>query len=93
MKKDAILPTSVPELHALIASLQEENAQLKQQYLRVIELFKLAQQRHFARSSESNILQMELQFDEAEAVVAEALPQEDNTITVTYSPYALILAS
>jgi len=85
MKKDAMLPTSVPELHALIASLQEENTRLKQQYLRVLEQFKLAQQRRFTRSSESNVLQMELQFDEAEAVTPEELPQEDNTITVTYT--------
>lgn len=85
MKEAAVLPTSVPELHALIASLQEENAQLKQQYLRVLEQFKLAQQRRFARSSESNVLQMEMQFDEAEAVIPEELPQEHNTITVTYT--------
>lgn len=85
MKKDVILPASIPELHALIASLQEENAQLKQQYLRVLEQFKLAQQRRFARSSESNVLQMALQFDEAEAVIPEEIPQEVNTITVTYT--------
>lgn len=84
MKEATTLPTSVPELQAIIAALQEENVQLKQQYLRVLEQFKLAQQRRFARSSESNILQMELQFDEADAVVPEELPQEDNTITVTY---------
>ena len=85
MKNIAIIPTSLEEKDALIRALLEENAQLKQQYFRVLEPFKLAQQRHFARSSESNILQMELQFDEAEAVVSEALPQEDNTITVTYA--------
>ena len=85
MKNIAIIPTSLEEKDALIRALLEENAQLKQQYFRVLEQFKLAQQRHFARSSESNILQMELQFDEAEAVVSEALPQEDNTITVTYA--------
>lgn len=28
---------------------------------------------------------MELQFDEAEAVLPEELPQEDNTVTVTYT--------
>ena len=78
MKNIAIIPTSLEEKDALIRALLEENAQLKQQYFRVLEQFKLAQQRHFARSSESNILQMELQFDEAEAVVSEALPQEDN---------------
>ena len=85
MKNVAIIPESVEEKDALIRALLEENAQLKQQYFRVLEQFKLAQQRHFAGSSESNILQMELQFDEAEELLPEALPQEDNTITVTYT--------
>lgn len=85
MKNVTIIPTSIEEKDALIRALLEENAQLKQQYLRVIELFKLAQQRHFASSSESNILQMELQFDEAEAILPEALSQEESTITVTYT--------
>lgn len=85
MKNIAIIPESVEEKDALIRALLEENAQLKQQYFRVLEQFKLAQQRHFARSSESNVLQMDLQFDEAEAVLPEALSQEDNTITVTYT--------
>ena len=84
MKKAAIIPISIEEKDALIRALLEENAQLKQQYLHVLEQFKLAQQRRFTHSSESNILQMELQFDEAEAVAPEELPQEDNTITVTY---------
>ena len=53
--------------------------------MRVLEQFKLAQQRRFSSSSESNVLQMELQFDEAEAVIPEELPQEDNSITVTYT--------
>jgi transposase len=83
MKKAEVIPTSIEEKDALIRALLEENAQLKQQYLRVLEQFKLAQQRRFAHSSESNVLQMEMQFDEAEA--AEELPQEDNTITVTYT--------
>ena len=85
MKNAEIIPTSIEEKDALIRALLEENAQLKQQYLRVLEQFKLAQQRRFTRSSESNVLQMELQFDEAEAVLPEELPQEDNTITVTYT--------
>lgn len=85
MKNAEIIPTSIEEKNALIRALLEENAQLKQQYFRVLEQFKLAQQRRFARSSESNVLQMELQFDEAEAVLPEELPQEDNTITVTYT--------
>jgi len=46
----------------------------------------LAQQRKYARSSESNVLQLELQFDEADSVPTEELPkEEDNPITVTYT--------
>lgn len=85
MKNAEIIPTSIEEKDALIRALLEENAQLKQQYLRVLEQFKLAQQRRFARSSESNVLQMELQFDEAEAVIPEEMPQEVNTIAVSYT--------
>ena len=84
----ADLPTSVPELQALVleesaqlSALQEEYGSLKQRYNFIIEQFKLAQQRRFARSSESNVLQQEMQFDEADAVPAEELPKEDNTIT------------
>ena len=99
MKMPADLPTSVPELQALILEenaqfsaleesygvLQEEYGSLKQKYHFMVEQFKLAQQRRFARSSESNVLQQEMQFDEAEVVPAEELPKEDNTITVTYT--------
>jgi transposase len=85
MKKANVIPTSIEEKDALIRALQKENAQLKQQYLRVLEQFKLAQQRHFARSSESHVLQMDLQFDEADAVSPEDLPEEENTITLPYT--------
>jgi transposase len=54
-------------------------------YRQVLEQFKLAQQRKFARSSESNVLQLELQFDQADSVPVEELPKEENTITVTYT--------
>ena len=69
----------------MIIALREENAALRQQYIRVLEQFKLAQQRKFSPSSESNVLQMELPFDEADAVPTEELPKEDSTITVTYT--------
>lgn len=85
MKKTESLPQSIPELHALILALQEENKTLKQNYERVLEQFKLAQQQRFSRSSESNVLQMELQFDEAEAVPSAELPEEENTVTITYT--------
>ncbi|KTD63143.1 Transposase IS66 family protein [Legionella santicrucis] len=85
MKKTDSLPQSISELQALVLALQEENATLKQNYERVLEQFRLAQQQRFSRSSESNVLQMELQFDEAEAVPAAELPEEENTVTITYT--------
>ena len=60
MKKTADLPTSIPELQAMILAQLEEIESLKAQYRRVLEQFKLAQQRKFARSSESSPLQLEL---------------------------------
>ena len=85
MKKTTDLPTSVPELQAMILAQLEEIDSLKAQYRRVLEQFKLAQQRKFARSSESNPLQLELQFDEADSVPVAELPQEENTVTITYT--------
>ena len=85
MKKTTELPQSLHESHALILSQQEEIEQLNARYRQVLEQFKLAQQRKFARSSESNILQLDLQFDEADSVPIEELPKEENTITVTYT--------
>lgn len=80
------------EDQALLMPLQEEINQLKnealewkQKYFNMLEQFKLAQQRKYSPSSESNILQGELQFDEAEAVETTELPQEENTVTVTYT--------
>lgn len=85
MKKTADLPTSPEEKDALIIALREENHVLKQQYNRVLEQFKLAQQRQFSRSTERNEQQLEMHFDEAEAVPVEELPQEENTLTITYT--------
>ncbi|HAT6820654.1 TPA: IS66 family transposase [Legionella pneumophila] len=85
MKKTDSLPQSISELQALVLALQEENVTLKQNYERVLEQFRLAQQQRFSRSSESNVLQMELQFDEAEAIPAAELPEEENTVTITYT--------
>jgi transposase len=87
MKKTKELPTSVPELQAIVLAQNEEIARLHARYIDALEQFKLAQQRRFARSSESNVLQLQLdlQFDEADAVPVEELPTEDNTITVTYT--------
>ena len=85
MKKTADLPTSPEEKDALIIALREENHTLKQQYNRMLEQFKLAQQRQFSRSSERNEQQLEMCFDEAEAVPVEELPQEEHTVTITYT--------
>ncbi len=87
MKKTIDLPTSIPELQAMIQAQLEEIASLKAQYRRMLEQFKLAQQRKFARSSESNPLQLQLdlQFDEADSVPVAELPQEENTVTITYT--------
>ena len=86
------LPQSIDELQAklesqdaLIQSQKEEILALNQKYLNLLEQFKLAQQRKFGRSSESNVLQMEMQFDEAESVPPEEIPVEDNTIIITYT--------
>ena len=83
--KTTKLPTSIPELHAIIGEQSDEIIALKQKYSHMLEQFKLAQQRKFSRSSESNVLQLDLQFDEAEAVPVEALPEEENTISITYT--------
>ena len=86
MKKTIDLPISIEEKDALILSQQEEIERLHARYRQVLEQFKLAQQRNYARSSESNVLQLELQFDEADSVPTEELPkEEENTITVTYT--------
>jgi transposase len=86
MKKTIELPRSLHESHALILSQQEEIVQLQARYRQMLEQFKLAQQRKYARSSESNVLQFELQFDEADSVPTEEIPkEEDTTITVTYT--------
>jgi hypothetical protein len=85
MKKMPTLPTSVPELQAIVLAQKEEIERLNARYREALEQFKLAQQRRFARSSESNVLQLplDLQFDEADSVPVEELPKEENTITVT----------
>jgi len=86
MKKTINIPVSIEEKDALILAQQEEIERLHDRYRQVLEQFKLAQQRKFARSSESNVLQMELQFDEADSLPVEELPQEENTtITITYT--------
>lgn len=84
MKTEMNLPESIAELHQLILAQQEEIDLLKDKYQRMLEQFKLAQQRKFKPSSESHPEQLALQFDEAEAVPASELPEEENTIEVSY---------
>ena len=67
MKKTIDLPTSIEEKDALILAQQDEIDRLNARYRQVLEQFKLAQLRKYARSSESNVLQIELQFDEADS--------------------------
>ena len=85
MKNTAKLPSSLGESHALILAQQEEIKQLHVRYKQALEQFKLAQQRKFTSSSESHVLQMDLQFDEADSIPAEAIPEEENSITITYT--------
>lgn len=92
MKTTPDLSTFSPEFQAILTPLQEENQVLKiesqewkQKYHHLLEQFRLSQQRQFSPSSEANVLQGELVFDEAESVEVIDLPQEDNTITVTYT--------
>lgn len=68
-----------------IEALKQETQDWKEKYHHLLEQLRLSQQRQFSRSSESNVLQGELQFDEADAVEATELPMEDNTVTVTYT--------
>lgn len=84
MKIAANIPHTSKEKDALICALLEENASLKKRYEYLLEQFKLSRQRHFSSSSERS-QQLCLQFDEAEAAEPEALPVEENTITVTYT--------
>lgn len=81
-----------PEFQAILAPLRDENHALKQEaqewkgkYHHLLEQLRLAKQQRFARSSESHVLQGELQFDEAESIAPQELPQEENTVTVTYT--------
>jgi transposase len=68
-----------------IESLQQEAQEWKVKYHNLLEQLRLAKQQRFGRSSEAHIGQGELQFDEAESVETTELPQEENTVTVSYT--------
>ena len=82
-----------PEFQAILApfqqeeleSLQHEAQEWRDKYHNLLEQLRLAKQQRFGRSSEAHIGQGELQFDEAESVETTELPQEENTLTVTYT--------
>jgi transposase len=82
-----------PEIQAILAlcqqekieSLQQEAQDWKEKYHHLLEQLRLAKQQRFGRSSEAHIGQGELQFNEAESVEPTELPQEENTVTVTYT--------
>ena len=75
----------MPHLQDEIQSLKQEAQEWKEKYHHLLEQLRLAKQQRFARSSEANVLQCELQFDEAESIETTELPQEENTVTVTYT--------
>lgn len=96
MKKTDELPQSIPELHNIILALQDEKeavvkalreeiSLLEHNYQLMLEKFRLAKLRQFSSSSESGVIQLEMQFDEAESVPVEELPEEVNTIEITYT--------
>jgi len=74
-----------PLQQAEIESLQQQAQEWKEKYHHLLEQLRLAKQQRFGRSSEAHLGQGELQFDEAESVETTELPQEENTITVTYT--------
>jgi transposase len=93
MKMTPNISVFSPEFQAILAPsqleeielLQQETQEWKEKYHHLLEQLRLSQQRQFSRSSEANVLQGELIFDEADAVDATELPQEENTVTVTYT--------
>lgn len=93
MKTTIENPIFSPDVQALFAlaqqekidSLQQEAQEWKEKYHHLLEQLRLAKQQRFGRSSEAHIGQGELQFDEAESVETTELPEEENTITVTYT--------
>lgn len=76
------LKKQVEQLQASLEELQQENANWQSKYETLLESFRLAKQRQYARSSEQNLLQGDL-FDEADAPVPEPEErQEEETIAV-----------
>ena len=76
------LPTDVTALQELVVALRAQNDDLVAKNQRLSEMFRLAQQKRFGKSSEVYPGQGEL-FNEAEELVEEAADVEKETITYT----------
>lgn len=72
------LPTDVTALQELVVALREQNDDLTSKYQRLVDMFRLAQQKRFGNSSEAYPGQGEL-FNEAEELVEQAAEDDDET--------------
>lgn len=79
MKNAVELPKSLEELHAIVASQQEEITHLKNQYASLLEQIKLEKLRRYGRKSESNLDQLSL-FDEIEQEAETAVAEEEKEV-------------
>jgi len=81
---DQSLPTDVDALQKMVMHLQQQLSDTEQKHQRLLEQFRLAQNKRFGASSEGHPGQGEL-FNEAESLAEEAdTESQDNTTTVTY---------
>ena len=80
MKSD-VLPNDIDQLKALLLAERALTAQLQQEKQRLLELFRLAQQKQFGKSSEGFVGQGEL-FNEAEEV-ADIVEEKKQDISYT----------
>ena len=79
------LPTDVAALQEMVLKLREQNQALNAKNQRLTEMFRLAQQKRFGKSSDSFPGQGEL-FNEAEEIVEQAdKPEADDSETITYT--------
>ena len=83
-KNDQSLPTDVDALQQMVMHLQQQLSDTEQKHQRLLEQFRLAQNKRFGANSEGHPGQGEL-FNEAESLVEETdTESQDNTTTVTY---------
>ncbi len=74
------LPTDVTALQELVVALRAQNDDLVAKNQRLSEMFRLAQQKRFGKSSEAYPGQREL-FNEAEELVEQTVDVDEETIT------------